>query len=95
MALIAKNSSSDIKTSESHNEKTSTHLDHNVAEKQLNFVVETVNCKQLVSHAVIRIMMLHETTYDSCSKFVVEFIKTLQQQDEFVVKLRLSEMKNI
>ena len=64
-------------TSRSTDVETSTHRDCNVAEKQLNSVAETVNCKQLVLHAIVRVLTIYETTYDFSSKFVVELIKIL------------------
>jgi hypothetical protein len=33
--------------------------------------------------------------YDISSKFIVEFIKILQQKDEFAVKLRADEIMNM
>jgi len=72
-----------------------TYKDRNVAEKQLNSVVETVDCKQLISHAIVRVLTIHETTYNFSSKFVVELIKILQQEDEFAVKLRADKTMNI
>ncbi len=82
-------------TSKSTNVKTSTHRDRNVAEKQLNSVAETVDCKQLVSRAIVRVLTIHETAYDFSSKFVVELIKILQQENEFAVRLRADETTNI
>jgi len=82
-------------TSKSTNVKTSTHRDRNVAEKQLNSVAETVDCKQLVSRAIVRVLTIYETAYDFSSKFVVELIKILQQENEFAVRLRADETTNI
>jgi len=73
----------------------STHKNHNVAEKQLNSVAETVNCKQLISHAFVRVLIIHEIIYNFDSKFIVELIKILQQEDEFTVELRTDEMMSI
>ena len=73
----------------------STHKDCNVAEKQLNSVAETVDCKQLISRAIVRVLTIHETTYVFSSKFVVELIKILQQEDEFAVKLKAGETTSI
>jgi len=84
-----------LTTSRSTNIKTSTHRDRNVAEKQLNSVAETVNCKQLISHAIVRVLTIHETTYNFSSKFIVELIKILQQEDEFAVRLKADKMINI
>ncbi len=75
--------------------KTSTHRDCNVAEKQLNFVAETVDCKQLVSRAIVRVLTIHEIIYNFSNKFVVELIKILQQEDEFAVRLRADKTTSI
>ena len=75
-------------TSRSTDVETLIYKDRNVAEKQLNSVAETVNCKQLVSRAIVRVLTIHETTYNFSSKFVVKLIKILQQEDEFAVKLK-------
>jgi len=64
-------------TSRSTNVETLTYKDCNVTEKQLNSVAETVNCKQLVSHAIVKVLTIHETTYNFSSKFIVELIKIL------------------
>jgi hypothetical protein len=82
-------------TSRSTDVETSTHKDCNVVEKQLNSVAETVDCKQLISRAIVRVLTIHETAYDFSSKFIVELIKILQQEDEFAVKLRADETMNI
>jgi len=78
-----------------HDDETLTHKDCNVAEKQLNSVAETVDCKQLISCAIVKVLIIHETTYNFSSKFVVKFIKILQQEDEFAVKLKADEMMSI
>jgi len=75
--------------------ETSTYRNHNVAEKQLNSVAETVDCKQLVSCAIVRVLTIHEMTYNFSSKFVVELIKILQQEDEFAVRLKADETMSI
>ncbi len=49
-------------TLKSINIETSTHKDCNVAEKQLNSVAETVDCKQLISHAVM-ILTLSDSVF--------------------------------
>jgi len=54
-----------------------THKDHNVTEKQLNSVAETVNCKQLISYAIVKVLIIYETTYNFNNKFIVELIKIL------------------
>ncbi len=78
-----------------HDDETLTHRDHNVAEKQLNSVAETVDCKQLISHAIVRVLTIHEMIYDFSSKFIVELIKILQQEDEFAVRLKADETTSI
>jgi len=42
--------------------ETSTYKDCNVAEKQLNSVAETVNCKQLISRAIVKVLTIYKTT---------------------------------
>ncbi len=64
-------------TSRSTDVETLTHRNHNVAEKQLNSVAETVDCKQLILCAIVRVLTIHETTYNFSSKFIVELIKIL------------------
>jgi len=71
------------------------HKNHNITEKQLNSIVETVNCKQLISHAIVKVLIIHEMTYDFNSKFVVKLIKILQQEDEFAVRLKANKTMNI
>ncbi len=81
--------------SKSTDVETSTHKECNVAEKQLNSVAETVDCKQLISHAIVRVLIIHETTYNFSSKFIVKLIKILQQEDEFAIKLKADETTSI
>ncbi len=71
------------------------HKDCNVFEKQLNSVAETVDCKQLVSCAIVKVLIIHETTYNFNSKFVVKLIKILQQEDKFAVRLKADETTSI
>ncbi len=75
--------------------KTSTYKDHNIIEKQLNSVTEIINCKQLILHAIIRVLIIHKMIYNFNSKFIVKLIKILQQENEFTVKLKADEMMNI
>jgi len=88
-------SRSESKNLRRHDNEMSTHRNHNVAEKQLNFVAETVDCKQLISHAIVKVLTIHETIYNFSNKFVVELIKILQQEDEFAVRLRADETTSI
>ena len=64
-------------TSKSTDVETLTHKDCNVTVKQLNFVAETVDCKQLVLRAIVRVLTIHENIYDFSSKFIVKLIKIL------------------
>jgi len=85
----------ELTTSKSTDVETSTHKDCNVAEKQLNSVAETVDCRQLISCAIVRVLTIHEMTYNFSSKFVVKLIKILQQKDEFAVRLKADETMSI
>jgi len=78
-----------------HDDETLIHKDHNIIKKQLNFVAKTVDCKQLILHAIIRVLIIHEMIYNFNSKFIVKLIKILQQENEFTVKLKADEMINI
>ncbi len=78
-----------------HDDETSTHKDCNVAEKQLNSVAETVDCKQLISHAIVKVLTIHEITYNFSNKFIVKLIKILQQENEFAVRLKADETTSI
>ena len=82
-------------TSNNTDVETLIYKDCNVVEKQLNSVAETVDCKQLVLHAIVKVLIIHEMTYDFSSKFIVELIKILQQEDEFAVKLKADETTSI
>jgi len=78
-----------------HDDETSTHRDCNVAEKQLNFVAETVDCKQLISHAIVKVLTIHEMIYNFSNKFIVKLIKILQQENEFAMRLKADEIMSI
>jgi len=78
----------ELKTSKSTDVETLTYRDCNVAEKQLNSVTETVDYKQLISRAIVKVLTIHEIIYNFSNKFIVELIKILQQEDEFAVELR-------
>jgi len=84
-----------LKNLRSQNVETSTHQDHNVVKKQLNSVTETVNCKQFILHAIVRVLIIHKMIYNSSNKFVVELIKILQQENEFAVRIKADEMMNM
>jgi len=78
-----------------HDDETLIHKNHNIIKKQLNFVAKTVDCKQLILHAIIRVLIIHEMIYNFISKFIVKLIKILQQENKFTVKLKADEMMNI
>ncbi len=65
-------------TSRSTDVETLTYKDCNIVEKQLNYVTETVDCKQFISHAIVKVLIIHEMIYNFSSKFIVELIKILQ-----------------
>jgi len=71
------------------------HKNCNVAEKQLNSVAKTVDCKQLISHAIVRVLTIHKMIYNFSSKFIVELIKILQQENKFAVNLKADETMSI
>jgi len=78
-----------------HSNETLIHKDCNIIKKQLNSIAETVDCKQFISHAIVKVLIIHKTIYDSSSKFVIKFIKILQQEDKFTVRLKADEIMNI
>ncbi len=82
-------------TSKSIDIKTLIYRDCNVAKKQLNSVTETVDCKQFISCAIVRVLTIYEMIYDFSSKFIVKLIKILQQEDEFAVRLKADETMSI
>ena len=69
-------------------------INPNVIEKQLNFVVETVDYKQLVSRTIVILMTMYKTTYNFNSKFIIKLIKTLQLEDKFFIKIKADEVIN-
>ncbi len=93
--LRSRISRSEFENLRRYNDEMLIHKDCNVAEKQLNFVAETVDCKQLISRAIVRVLTIHEMTYNFSSKFIVELIKILQQEDEFAVRLKADETTSI
>ena len=50
---------------------------HNIAELQLNSVTETVDCKQLISHIIMRELFIYETAEENSSQFLQKLIQTL------------------
>ncbi len=65
----------ELTTSRSTNIKTLIHKDCNVAEKQLNSVAETVDCKQLISHAIVnwqRDLSVQDADYESSASYACQ-----------------------
>jgi len=93
--LKDKISRSEFENLRRHDDETLTHKDCNIAEKQLNSVAETIDCKQLVSCAIVKVLTIHEIIYNFSSKFIVELIKILQQENEFAVRLKADETISI
>jgi len=79
----------------SHDDKSLIHQNHNVVKKQFNSITETVDCKQLVLCTIIKVLIIHETTYNLSSQFVIELINILQQENKFTVRIKADEMMNI
>ncbi len=67
----------------------------NVVKKQLNSVAETVDYKQLISCAIVKVLTIHKMIYNFSSKFIVKLIKILQQENEFAVRLKANKMISI
>jgi len=61
----------------------------------LLLTAETVDCKQLISHAIVKVLTIHKIIYDFSSKFIVKLIKILQQENEFAVELKADKMMSI
>ncbi len=55
---------SDSENLRKHDNETLTYRNHNVTEKQLNSVAETIDCKQLISYAIVRVLTIHEIIYN-------------------------------
>ena len=58
----------------------------NVAELQLNSVAETVDCKQLISHVMMRELFIHKTAEENSSQFLQKLIQILQDCNIFVAE---------
>ncbi len=82
-------------TLKSINVETLIHKDCNVVEKQLNSVAKTVDCKQLILHGIVKVLIIHEMIYNFSNKFIIELIKILQQENEFAVRLKADETTSI
>ena len=58
----------------------------NVAELQLNSVTETVDCKQLISHIIMRELFIYETAEENSSQSLQKLIQTLQNCNIFITE---------
>jgi len=52
--------------------------------RPLNPAAETVDCRQLVSHALVSELANHETTYNDSSGFFLSLVCSLQMNNFFV-----------
>jgi len=62
--------------------------------KSLNPAAETVDCRQLVSHALASELTSHEMVYDDSSKFFLLLIHSLQMNNLFVQAQKVTIVKN-
>ncbi len=76
--LRSRISQSESENLRKHDDEMLTYRNHNVTEKQLNSVAETVDCKQLISYTIVKVLTIYEIIYNFSSKFIVELIKILQ-----------------
>ncbi len=60
----------------------------------LNPAAETVDCKQLVSHALVLELTSHETIYDDSSEFFLLLVRSLQMNNFFVQAQKVTIVKN-
>jgi len=62
--------------------------------RSLNPAAETVDCRQLVSHALASELASHKTVYDDSSKFFLLLVCSLQMNNFFVQAQKVTIMKN-
>jgi len=60
----------------------------------LNSAAETVDCRQLVSHALASELASHKTVYDDSSKFFLLLVHSLQMNNFFVQVQKVTIVKN-
>jgi len=62
--------------------------------RSLNPAAETVDCRQLVSHALVSELTSHETIYDDSSEFFLLLVRSLQMNNFFVQAQKVTIAKN-
>jgi len=60
----------------------------------LNPAAETVDCRQLISHALASELTSHETIYDDSSEFFLLLVCSLQMNNLFVQAQKVTIAKN-
>ena len=83
LELRLRRSQSRIEILKSNSDETFAYIRRDL-ESFSKIIVETVDCKQLVSRVIIINLIARETIYDSLSSSVQEIIKTLQREDSLV-----------
>ena len=58
----------------------------NITELQLNSVTETVNCKQLILHMIMRELFIYETAEENSNQSLQKLIQTLQDCNIFIAE---------
>jgi len=62
--------------------------------RSLNPAAETVDCRQLVSHALASELASHKTVYDDSSKSFLLLVHSLQMNNLFVQAQKVTIAKN-
>jgi hypothetical protein len=60
----------------------------------LNPAAETVDCRQLISHALASELTSHKTVYDDSSEFFLLLVHSLQMNNLFVQVQKVTIAKN-
>ncbi len=60
----------------------------------LSSAAKTVDCRQLISHALVLELTSHETVYDDSSKFFLLLVHSLQMNNLFVQAQKVTIAKN-
>jgi len=63
--------------------QSSVHYEHSIM-RSLNSAAETVDCRQLISHALALKLTSHKTVYDDSSEFFLLLVRSLQMNNLFV-----------
>ena len=59
----------------------------------MSIQVQNVNLK--LNSMISLVLTIHETIYNFSSKFIIELIKILQQENKFAVRLKADETMSI